>query len=247
MKVSIITVTYNSVATLQDCISSIAAQTYPDIEHIIVDGNSTDGTMKIVQSSQSVAKHVSEEDNGLYDAMNKGIGLASGDLIGILNSDDIFADFRVIEDVVGQMKNKDALYSDLCYVDENDLEKVTRYWKSGGYNRNSFKRGWMPPHPTLFVRKELYQKYGLFNTNLVSAADYELMLRFLYKNSCSVAYLPRVTVKMREGGLSNQSLANRMRANKEDKKSWELNNLKMPALLPILKPLRKVHQFFTKP
>lgn len=247
MKVSIITVTYNSAATLQDCINSIATQTYSDIEHIIVDGNSTDNTMKIVQLNQSVVKSLSEEDNGLYDAMNKGIEMASGEIIGILNSDDVFADTKVIEDVVIQIKNKDSLYSDLCYVDEKDLTKVTRYWKSGAYKRNSFKRGWMPPHPTLFVRKELYEKHGLFNTNLVSAADYELMLRFLYKHSCSVAYLPRVTVKMREGGLSNQSVANRLRANREDRKAWELNNLKMPILLPFLKPLRKVHQFFIKP
>ena len=246
MKVSIITVTYNSADTLQDCIDSVANQSYKNIEHIVIDGNSKDDTLEIIQNNTFVSRYISEPDNGLYDAMNKGLKLASGDVIGILNSDDIYDNKDVISDVVNALGRYEALYTDLCYVDPHDTNLVRRYWKSGGYNRNSFKYGWMPPHPTLFLKREVYEKYGNFNLELKSAADYELMLRFLYKEAVEAVYLPKITVKMREGGVSNQSLKHRIKANKEDRKAWKINGLKIPFLLQILKPLRKIPQYFQK-
>ncbi len=247
MKVSIITVTYNSADTLQDCIDSVANQSYKNIEHIVIDGNSKDNTLEIIQKNTSVSRYLSESDNGLYDAMNKGLKLASGDIIGILNSDDIYDNKDVISDVVNALGLNEALYTDLCYVDFNDTNILRRYWKSGKYNRISFEYGWMPPHPTLFLKKEVYEKHGYFNLDLKSAADYELMLRFLYKERIKPVYLPKIIVKMRQGGISNQSLKHRIKANKEDRKAWKINGLKMPFFLPILKPLRKIHQYFQKP
>ena len=247
MKVSIITVTFNSADTLQDCIDSVANQSYKKIEHIIIDGNSKDNTLGIIQNNTSVSRYISEPDNGLYDAMNKGLKLVSGDVIGILNSDDIYDNKDVISDVVNKLGRHEALYADLCYVDTHDTSLVRRYWKSGVYNRRSFKYGWMPPHPTLFFKREVYEKYGGFNLELKSAADYELILRFLYKEGAEVVYLQKTIEKMREGGISNQSLKNRIKANKEDRVAWEINGLKMPFLLPILKPLRKIPQYFQKP
>ena len=247
MKVSIITVTYNSADTMQSCIDSVANQSYKNIEHIVIDGNSKDNTLEIIQNNNSVSRYISEPDNGLYDAMNKGLKLASGDVIGILNSDDIYENKDVISDVIKALGRYEALYTDLCYVDPHDTNIVGRYWKSGEYNRNSFKYGWMPPHPTLFLKREVYEKYGDFNLELKSAADYELMLRFLYKEGVEPVYLPKITIKMREGGVSNQSLKHRIKANKEDQKAWKINGLKMPFFLPILKPLRKIPQYFQKP
>ncbi len=247
MKVSIITVTYNSAHTLKDCIHSVSSQSYDNIEHIFVDGNSTDNTVEIIKNHASSSIYISETDKGLYDAMNKGLKLATGDLIGILNSDDMYAYSNVIQDTVDLIADKDALYADLCYVDKANSEIIKRYWKSGPYNRTSFKYGWMPPHPTLFVKKSIYNKFGCFNLNLKSAADYELMLRFLYKQQIKTVYLPKTTVIMREGGVSNQSLTHRIKANKEDRIAWELNKLKMPFFLPFLKPLRKLPQYFQKP
>ncbi len=247
MKVSIITVTYNSADTLQDCIDSVANQSYKNIEHIVIDGNSKDNTLEIIQKNTSVSRYISEPDNGIYDAMNKGLKLASGDVISILNSDDIYDNKDVISDVVNTLGRHEALYADLCYVDPHDTNQVRRYWKSGAYNRNSFKYGWMPPHPTLFLKREVYEKYGDFNLELKSAADYELILRFLYKEGVEAVYLQKIIIKMREGGVSNQSLKHRIKANKEDRKAWKINALKMPFFLPILKPLRKIPQYFQKP
>ena len=247
MKVSIITVTYNSADTLQSCIDSVASQSYKNIEHIVIDGSSKDNTLEIIQKNTSVSRYISEPDNGLYDAMNKGLKLASGDVIGFLNSDDIYENKDVIFDVVNALGRHEALYTDLCYVDPHDTNLVSRYWKSGRYNRNSFKYGWMPPHPTLFLKREVYEKYGEFNLELKSSADYEIMLRFLYKEGVETVYLPKITIKMREGGVSNRSLKNRIKANKEDRKAWKINSLKMPFFLPILKPLRKIPQYFQKP
>ena len=247
MKVSIITATYNSAHTLKDCIHSVSSQSYDNIEHIFIDGNSTDNTLEIIKNHAPSSVYISETDSGLYDAMNKGLKLATGDLIGILNSDDMYAYSNVIRDTVELIADKDALYADLCYVDRANSEKIKRYWKSGPYNRTSFKYGWMPPHPTLFVKKSIYDKFGCFNLNLRSAADYELMLRFLYKHQIKTVYLPKITVIMREGGVSNQSLTHRIKANKEDRIAWELNKLKTPFFLPFIKPLRKLLQYFQKP
>jgi len=246
MKVSIITTTYNSAATITDTIVSVQKQTYPDIEHIIIDGASKDATLEIAKALDHKGPVISEKDNGIYDAMNKGIQNVTGDIIGILNSDDFYADETVIANVVERFKETgcDAVYGDLVYVDGADTTKVTRRWIAGKYKRKNFLYGWMPPHPTFFVRKEVYDKYGFFNLQLVSAADYELLLRFLYKHAISAAYVPQVLVHMRTGGMSNQSVNNRLRANREDRKAWTLNLLKPRWYTLFLKPLRKVSQFF---
>lgn len=246
MKISIITVCYNSAATIVDSIESVLGQTYPEIEYLIIDGNSTDATLSIVKRYEDkIAVIVSEPDQGMYDALNKGIGMASGELIGILNADDFYADEKVIEEVVQhiQANNCDALYADLHYVAAENTDKVKRYWKSGNYKKGDFLKGWMPPHPTFFIRKSCYEKFGNFNLSLKSAADYELMLRMIHKFEVSLCYLNRVIVKMRVGGMSNSSLKNRLRANREDKKAWEINGLKPSPLTFLFKPLRKLRQF----
>ena len=247
LKVSIITVSFNSAQTIGDTLKSVAAQSYENIEHIIVDGASTDRTMKIVADFPHVAKSISEADEGIYFAMNKGLSMASGDLIGILNADDLYADNEVIAKVVAVFKNPaiDATYADLVFVDREDVSKVFRTWKSGPFKRSSMYNGWMPPHPTFFVRRSVYEKYGHFNTILRSAADYELMLRFLLKHEISLSYVPQIIIKMRQGGKSTASVSNRIKANMEDRKAWKMNDLKPHLFTLILKPLRKIKQFIS--
>lgn len=247
MKISIITVTFNSESTLEQTIQSVVNQSYSNIEYIIVDGKSNDGTLKIIEKYKSnIHTLLSEKDKGLYDALNKGIALASGDVIGFLHSDDFYVDEEVIQKYVDVfLKTKcDAVYSDLYYVDKNNTDKIIRKWKSGLYHRNAFMNGWMPPHPTFFVKKEMYQKFGAFNLDFKSAADYELMLRFIHKHQIKLVYLPEFTVKMRVGGKSNITLQNRIAANLEDRKAWKTNGLKPRFYTLYLKPLRKLLQFF---
>lgn len=248
MKISIITATYNSAATIRDTLESVRSQRYPDIEHIIVDGASKDDTLDIVKAFPHVAKMISEKDKGIYDAMNKGIGMATGEVIGILNSDDVYTDERVLSDVAGAFADSLVMtvYADLQYVHADDLQKVQRNWISGPFRRRNFYYGWMPPHPTFFVRRAVYDRVGTFNAGLRSAADYELMLRILVKHGFPTSYIPRVTVRMRAGGVSNASLPNRLRANKEDRMAWKLNGLRPYFFTLYLKPLRKIHQFIFK-
>lgn len=248
-KVSIITVCYNSAKTIEDTIKSVLSQSYNNVEYIIIDGLSTDNTLEIINKyKDEIAVIVSEKDNGLYDAINKGIGLASGDIIANLNSDDFYIDDNVITDIVDKFEKEqtDLLYTDLYYVESKNTDKVTRYWKSGEYKKGAFYKGWMPPHPTFFVKKDVYDKYGVFNLKLKSAADYEIMLRFIHRFECTVSYLNRVTVRMRVGGVSNASIANRIKANREDKLAWKINGLKPKPLTFILKPLSKLNQFISK-
>ena len=247
MKVSIITIAYNSAETIEDTINSIVTQNYSNLEYIIIDGGSTDKTLSIVDKfKDSITTIVSEPDKGIYDAMNKGVQNATGDIVGILNSDDIYADNKVVSRIVEAIGNKDSIYADLVYVDRDNTDKVTRYWKSGKYRKGIFKSGWMPPHPTFFIKKSCYNQYGTYNLQLKSAADYELMLRMLHKHNISVAYLPVVITKMRVGGQSNATLVNRIKANKEDKLAWSINDLKPGPLTLIMKPARKISQFFKK-
>jgi glycosyltransferase len=248
MKVSIITACYNSAATVRDTLSSVAAQDYTDIEHIIVDGASADNTLAIVRKFPHVTKVVSEKDKGIYDAMNKGISLATGEVVGILNSDDVYTNPQVISKVVKtfEREHTDVLYADLQYVRYNDLNKVTRTWHSGSYTKRKFYFGWMPPHPTFFVKKAVYEQVGNFNCSLKSAADYEFMLRVLLKNDFRVSYIPEVIVKMRAGGMSNATLKNRLRANREDREAWRINNVRPYFFTIPFKPLRKVLQFVIK-
>jgi glycosyltransferase len=246
MKISIITATFNSAKTIEDTIKSVLGQTYSDIEYIIIDGGSTDGTMDIVDKyKDKIAKIVSEKDGGIFDAFNKGIKLATGDVIGILNSDDFYADNSVVKNVVEKFMSSgtDTVYGDLVYVDPIETSKVRRHWKAGEYNRSKFKTGWMPPHPTFFVKNSLYDRYGVFNTWMKISNDYELVLRFLYKNNASTVYIPKVLVKMRAGGNSDGSIKKRYMANKEDRKAWKVNQLKAPFYFAVLKPMRKLGQF----
>lgn len=247
--ISIITVTYNSEKTIRDTLASVATQDYPHIEHIIVDGLSRDNTLAIVREFPHVTRIISEKDYGIYDAMNKGIKAATGEIIGCLNSDDFYASATVITKVVEQMMadKASALYGDLVYVRPDRTTKITRTWIAGKFKPRKFLFGWMPPHPTFFVRRDVYQQYGLFNTTLRSAADYELMLRFLYKARISVSYLPQILVRMRAGGMSNASFRNRINANREDRQAWRVNQLHPYFYTTLLKPLRKLIQYVRKP
>jgi glycosyltransferase involved in cell wall biosynthesis len=249
MKITIITVCFNSTATIEDTIQSVLNQDYPDIEYLIIDGLSTDGTLeKIGRYKERISSIVSEKDKGLYDAINKGIQMASGDVIGLLHSDDVYESKDVISQVVASLEatHADSLYADLLYVDKVDLNIIRRYWKSKPYKHGLFLKGWMPPHPTFFVRREVYKKLGLFHLSLKSAADYELMLRFLHKHQISTVYLPRVTIKMRVGGKSNVSLWNRFVGNQEDRKAWKMNGLEPGLFTLIRKPLSKISQFYKR-
>ena len=248
MKVSVITVTFNSAETVEQTIQSVLMQDYPDIEYILIDGLSCDNTMAIVQRyADKISRIISEKDGGLYDALNKGISLAQGDIVAFIHSDDFYNDNTVIRRYVEKFTQDatcEAVYGDLYYVDKGNPAKIIRRWKSGPYRSSSFKFGWMPPHPTFVVKKSLYQRLGVFNTTFKSAADYELMLRFILKNHVNPVYLPYVTVKMRVGGKSNVSLKNRWIANREDKKAWEVNGMKPYFFTLFLKPIRKLSQFF---
>lgn len=246
MKITVITVVFNSVKTIDSCIKSILSQTYPLIEYIVIDGNSTDGTKQAVEAyGEKITRFLSEKDSGIYDAMNKGIAMATGDVIGILNADDFYADSGVISDVVKSMSasNAEACYGDLEYVDSSDTSVIKRKWVAGTYRGNSFLYGWMPPHPTFFIAAQCYKRLGSFRLDLGSAADYELMLRMIHKAGISPTYVPRVLIKMRTGGVSNSTLANRWKANRNDKKAWAVNNLKPKFFTLWMKPLRKISQF----
>ena len=250
LKISIITVSFNSAKTIKETIESILIQDYNNIEYIIIDGGSSDETINIVKSySEKISYFISEKDNGIYDAMNKGIKAATGDIIGILNSDDFYPNSFVLSNVARSFEkyNCDAVYGDLVYVKAKDTTQIKRYWQAGNYNTSKIKNGWMLPHPTFFVKKVMYDRYGLYNTDLKSAADYEMILKLLYKENISVQYIPMILVKMRMGGASNSTFLNRIRANKEDGLAWTKNQLNKPMFVRIKKPLQKVIQFFKKP
>ena len=249
-KISIITVAFNSVKTIQDTIESILLQDYKNIEYIIIDAGSSDGTVEIIKSfGDKITYFISESDHGIYDGMNKGIKAASGDLIGILNSDDFYPNNFILSNVAKTFVNNqcDAVYGDLVYVRDYNKNKIVRYWQAGDYSALKIKNGWMLPHPTFFVKKSIYDRFGLYNTELKSAADYEMILKLLYKQNISVKYIPMILVNMRMGGASNASLMNRIKANKEDGLAWTKNQLNKPMFIRIKKPLQKVRQFFLKP
>jgi glycosyltransferase involved in cell wall biosynthesis len=246
-KVSIVTVSYQGARFIKDAIESVLSQTYADVQYIVIDGGSTDGSLDIIQSyTDRISIIVSEPDEGIYDAMNKGLALASGEVVAFLNADDFYAHSSVIEHAIGvfQKTNADVVYADLDYVSRTDKSKVVRKWRSGEFGLNRFKQGWMPPHPTFFAKRSLYQQFGGYKQELNSSADYELMLRFCFVNRAKVAYLPEVLVKMRLGGQSNRSFKNRLLANLQDRKAWEINNIKPTWYTFLMKPLSKVKQYF---
>jgi len=250
VKISIITITYNSENTVEDTIRSMLQQDFPNIEYIVVDGASIDKTKEIINRySANIDKFISEKDKGLYDALNKGIAMATGDVVGMIHSDDLYANPSVISKVAQTFAidpDTEAVYADMVFVDRNDTAKILRTWKAGEYEEDAFKKGWMPPHPTFFVRKSVYDKYGGFNLDLKLSADYELMLRFIHKHKIKVTYLPETLVLMRMGGISNTSFFVKLKANMEDKLAWRINDMKPGLLTTIRKPLKKLKQYFSK-
>lgn len=248
MKVSIITATYNSAETLGDTLRSLEEQTYQNIEYIIIDGASKDNTLDVVKSQCSrVTTIISEPDKGIYDALNKGIRAASGDVVGFLHSDDLFAYPEAVEDIVNTFVDHDsqAVYADLEYVSKENTDKTVRLWTSGNYARNELTKGWMPPHPTFYMKRELYNEYGLFDLSFKIAADYDSLLRYLWGNNVSMAYLPKVLIKMRVGGASNRSISNIIQKTKEDIQALKNSSMSWPQAI-LIKNLSKIPQFIKK-
>lgn len=248
-KVSIITVCFNSAANIGDTVESILAQDYRDIEHIVIDGGSTDGTLEVLAKYQGgISRCISEPDKGVYDAMNKGIGLSSGDIVAFLNSDDMYANRNIVGEMVKFIlsNNLDAAYGDLIYIDRNNTGRITRFWKTGEYKNRAFCSGWVIPHPTFFCRRQIFEKYGYFNKDFQIAADFELMLRFIEKHQINIGYLPKVIVKMRTGGKAN-TLRGIIRGNLEIIRSFRLNGIRLSPWFFVLKPTAKILQFFIKP
>lgn len=250
MKLTLITATYNSATSIKNCLDSVASQDYNDLEYLIIDGKSTDDTLNIVKEYQQkypYIKLISEKDYGIYDALNKGIQFASGDVIGFVHSDDLLANNHILSDLVKQLKTGqlDGVYGDLQYVDKVDLNKVIRLWKSCAFKPSLLKQGWMPAHPTLFLKKEVYEKHGLFDLTYKIAADYDFMLRILKDDSLKFGYLPKVITKMRLGGASNRSLKNIIQKTKEDYRAILSNQV--GGIFSILrKNTSKIKQFILK-
>lgn len=219
MKISIVTAVFNRADTIEDAITSVQSQSHDDVEHVIQDGGSKDGTLNIIKGLETPATRlVSARDDGLYDAINKGISRASGDIIGLMHSDDFFSHDRVLERISRAFHDPevDGVYGDLDYVSASDTQKVIRHWRSGPYNKDLLQRGWMPPHPTLYLRREVFDEWGLYDTQFQIAADYDAMLRYLWKGNIRLAYVPEVLVKMRIGGESNRSLGRVVQKSRED-------------------------------
>ena len=247
MKISIITVVYNNEKTIQDAMQSVLGQTYKNIEYVIIDGSSKDNTVNLIKEYKDQLGHfVSEKDNGLYDAMNKGIQACTGDVIGILNSDDLYQDSQVIAAVMEEFKNDkvlDIVYGDLVYVKSNDTNTIVRNWKSKEYYKRFFENANVPPHPALFVRSKVYKEAGLFDMQFKLAADYELMLRMFKKHNFKSKYINRLIIKMRLGGATNQSYTNIVNQNKEILKAWKVNGLQAPFYLMPLRIIKRLSQF----
>ncbi|BCD98339.1 glycosyltransferase family 2 protein [Marinagarivorans cellulosilyticus] len=247
VKLSIITATWNSAETLPATLDSLAAQTCQDFESIVVDGGSSDSTVDIIKASEVVDRWVSEKDRGIYDALNKGIQMAQGEYVGFMHSDDIFADNASVEIILDYIEkhSPDAVYADLNYVQKDDVSKVVRHWKSGKYDASKLKWGWMPPHPTFYMKKSLYENFGLFDLSYKIAADYDSLMRYLFVGGVVPAYISEVLVKMRVGGASNRSLKNIIQKSKEDIRVMRASGIPVFKAL-VGKNLTKIPQFFKK-
>lgn len=246
MKVTLITVVFNAKATIASCIASVLAQDYPDVEYLVIDGQSTDGTLAILERFRpQLSLLVSEADKGMYDALNKGIALATGDVIGILNADDELADAGVVSAVVNAFHSTgaDGVYGNLDYVDAADTSKVIRKWRTKQVSGTAMRFGWMPAHPTLYLKKETFDHFGHYSLVHGSAADYELMLRFIYRHNIDIRFLNKLMVNMRVGGMSNQSWKHRWSALVNDFKALKNNQVPFPVFVVLFKKLSKVFQF----
>lgn len=250
MKVSIITVTYNCESTIEDTILSVQNQDYPDTEHIIIDGASTDRTMEVIAKHQAKIKYyISEPDGGPYQAMNKGIKCATGDIVGILNGDDIYFDHTCISTVVDAFLEKgvDAVCGNLVYVSPQNLNKVVRFYNSEGFKLHLFSFGMMPAHPASFISRQCYEKYGGYRETYKIAADFELLLRFLNVHRVAYCCLSKTLVKMRTGGISTQNLKSNWILNKEILKACKENNIRTNIFKIFSKYFIKIFQLVQRP
>lgn len=251
MKISIITVSYNSEQFLENCIQSVVAQNYTNIEYIIIDGASTDNTNNIVRKyKEHITLFISEPDKGMYHAINKGLKMCTGEMVGLLHSDDILESESTISAIVKQATatKADLLYGDLLYVQQADTSEVVRYWQAGRFTKSKLLAGWMPPHPTVYVRRNLLRQYGFYHLDYRIAADYDWMLRFL-SQTIAVTYLPQVLVRMRMGGASNKNFKNILIKMQDDMRALQRNKIGLFFTIPftlILKNVRKISQFFVK-
>lgn len=248
MKITVITPVYND-PRIEQCLESVEQQMGEfEIEHIVVDSNSTDETVDVIQACDDhIDVLVREDDDGMYDAVNKGLQRATGDVIGVLNSDDRYQNKTVLNSIADTFAEPsvDACYGNLVYV--NDQDEVIRYWKSGDFNRLRFYLGWMPPHPTFYVRSEMYDEFGHYDVSLPIAADYDIMLRLLLEGGINVRYIDRTFVRMTLGGMSNASAANILRGMKDIHRAWEKQSRLGKYTAPVLHPLEKIPQLFRKP
>jgi glycosyltransferase involved in cell wall biosynthesis len=248
LHISVITAVLDRVSTLGSALRSIHSQTWPNVEHIVIDGGSTDGSLEILNAYRPrIAKLVSEPDRGLYDALNKGIRAATGDVIGFLHADDEFATPEALARIAQAFEDPavEAAYGDLVYVRKGDVSRIVRYWRAGQYRRTQLTQGWMPPHPTFYVRRSVYARFGVFDTRYRIAADYENMLRILWQGGVKAAYIPEVLVRMRIGGVSNMSFFNVLHKSREDYAALRQNGIGgLHALL--LKNVTKLPQFVAK-
>jgi len=250
LKVSIVTVSFNSAATIRDTIESVLGQDYPSVEYIVIDGGSTDSTMRVVSEyERGISTVVSEPDLGIYDAMNKGISLATGDVVGMLNSDDVYSDSGAVRRMVECMAaaQSDTVFADLVQVTRRDLNRVVRYYDSSRFSLGRLRYGWVPAHPTFMVRKVLYDEWGLFSLDYRIAADYEMMVRLLYRAGASYSYLPSVVVKMRIGGVSTSGLRNIIRMNREIVRACRENGLDTSLARVLLKTPMKLIEYVRRP
>jgi glycosyltransferase len=248
-RISVVTAVFNKHDTVGQALESALAQTWPDVESVIIDGASTDGTLDVLEKYRDrVGVFVSERDAGIYDALNKGIKKSSGDVVGFLHADDLFADDRVLEKVARQFEDPavEAVYGDLLYVRHDDTRQIVRCWRAGNFDAAALRRGWMPPHPTFYARRSVYERLGGFDTRFRIAADYDCMLRFLARGGVRTAYIPEVLVHMRTGGMSNRSLRNILRKSCEDLDAARRNEVGGIGTI-LAKNLSKVSQFWRRP
>ena len=241
-KISIITICYNSEKTISKTLRSLKSQTFKDFEHIVVDGGSNDKTISIIEKENISNKIISEKDRGIYDAFNKGIINSSGDIIGFLNSDDTFYSKNSLKDIEESFnKNIDCVFGDLVYT--NSRNKITRFWKGSPFLKGSFKKSWMPAHPTFYCKRNIYDKYGLYDESFRIAGDFELMLRYLEKHNIISHYIPKTLINMKTGGVSNKSFLNKFKILKEEFKAFKLNNISLNKTLYILEKSKKINEF----